>query len=129
MKRTRLWLLLGGLLLLIVVLSLVLQAINSLIWQLSYWLPGWLVGPVLLLLLAALAMVLFPLLAPMLRKDKARSTTKGTPAAPGNRQEAARRNLEAIEAQLAQLSDAVARDALEEQRQQVAASLDRSALR
>ena len=128
MKRTRLWLLLGGLLLLIVVLSLVLQAINSLIWQLSYWLPGWLVGPVLLLLLAALAMVLFPLLAPMLRKDQARSTNKGTPAAPGNRQEAARRNLEAIEAQLAQLSDAVARDALEEQRQQVAASLDRGDL-
>ena len=53
MKRTRLWLILGGLLVVVVVLSIVMQAINSLIWQLSYWLPGWLVGPILLLLVGA----------------------------------------------------------------------------
>ncbi|RCL53504.1 MAG: DUF697 domain-containing protein [Synechococcus sp. MED-G71] len=128
MSRTRLWLLLGGVLLLIIVLSLVLQAVNSLIWQLSYWLPGWLVGPALLLLLALLAMVIYPLLGPMLRSMRREQAAAAAPQAPRNRQEAARRNLESIEQQLNQLSDAVAREALQQRRQQVEASLERGDL-
>ena len=128
MSRTRLWLLLGGVLLLIVVLSLVLQAINSLIWQLSYWLPGWLVGPALLMVLAVMAMVIYPLLGPMLRSLRRGEQTTPTPQAPSSRQEAAKRNLESIEQQLSQLSDTVARASLEQRRQDVEASLERGDL-
>ena len=128
MSRTRLWLLLGGILLLIVVLSLVLQAINSLIWQLSYWLPGWLVGPALLMVLAVMAMVIYPLLGPMLRSLRRGEQTTPTPQAPSSRQEAAKRNLESIEQQLSQLSDTVARASLEQRRQDVEASLERGDL-
>ena len=39
----RLWLWIGGGLLVLVVFTAVLQAINNLIWQLSYLLPAWLV--------------------------------------------------------------------------------------
>ena len=46
----RLWLWLGGGLLVLVVITAVLQAVNNLIWQLSYLLPAWLVGPFTLLL-------------------------------------------------------------------------------
>ena len=128
MSRTRLWLLLGGILLLIVLLSLVLQAINSLIWQLSYWLPGWLVGPALLMVLAVMAMVIYPLLGPMLRSLRRGEQTTPTPQAPSSRQEAAKRNLESIEQQLSQLSDTVARASLEQRRQDVEASLERGDL-
>ena len=128
MSRTRLWLLLGGVLLLIVVLSLVLQAINSLIWQLSYWLPGWLVGPALLMVLAVMAMLIYPLLGPMLRSLRRGEQTTPTPQAPSSRQEAAKRNLESIEQQLSQLSDTVARASLEQRRQDVEASLERGDL-
>ena len=115
-------------LLLIVVLSLVLQAINSLIWQLSYWLPGWLVGPALLMVLAVMAMVIYPLLGPMLRSLRRGEQTTPTPQAPSSRQEAAKRNLESIEQQLSQLSDTVARASLEQRRQDVEASLERGDL-
>ncbi|OUT69910.1 MAG: GTP-binding protein [Synechococcus sp. TMED19] len=128
MSRTRLWLLLGGVLLLIVVLSLVLQAVNSLIWQLSYWLPGWLVGPALLMVLAVLAMLIYPLLGPMLRSLRRGEQTTPSPEAPSSRQEAAKRNLESIEQQLSQLSDTVARTSLEQRRQEVEASLERGDL-
>ena len=128
MSRTRLWLLLGGVLLLIVVLSLVLQAVNSLIWQLSYWLPGWLVGPALLMVLAVLAMLIYPLLGPMLRSLRRGEQTTPSPEAPSSRQEAAKRNLESIEQQLSQLGDTVAKTSLEQRRQEVEASLERGDL-
>ena len=76
MKRTRLWLILGGLLVVVVVLSIVMQAINSLIWQLSYWLPGWLVGPILLLLVGALVLAL--LVEPLIR-GKRGQPSQGNP--------------------------------------------------
>ena len=128
MKRTRLWLILGGLLVVVVVLSIVMQAINSLIWQLSYWLPGWLVGPILLLLVGALVLALLPLVEPLIR-GKRGQVKAGQPAPPSNRQEAARRNLDSIDQQLAQLSDDVARQALQQQRQQVQESLERGDFR
>ena len=128
MKRTRLWLILGGLLVVVVVLSIVMQAINSLIWQLSYWLPGWLVGPILLLLVGALVLALLPLVEPLIR-GKRGQTKPGQPTPPSNRQEAARRNLDSIDQQLAQLSDDVARRALQQQRQQVQESLERGDFR
>ena len=124
MKRTRLWLILGGLLVVVVVLSIVMQAINSLIWQLSYWLPGWLVGPILLLLVGALVLALLPLVEPWIRGKRGQAKA-GQPAPPSSRQEAARRNLDSIDQQLAQLSDDVARQALQQQRQQVQESLER----
>ena len=113
MKRTRLWLILGGLLVVVVVLSVVMQAINSLIWQLSYWLPGWLVGPILLLLVGALVLALLPLVEPLIRSKRAKNQP-GQPLPPSNRQEAARRNLDSIDQHLAQLSDQVAREALQQ---------------
>ena len=128
MKRTRLWLILGGLLVVVVVLSIVMQAINSLIWQLSYWLPGWLVGPILLLLVGALVLALLPLVEPWIRGKRGQAKT-GQPAPPSSRQEAARRNLDSIDQQLAQLSDDVARQALQQQRQQVQESLERGDFR
>ena len=77
MKRTRLWLILGGLLVVVVVLSIVMQAINSLIWQLSYWLPGWLVGPILLLLVGALVLALLPLVEPWIRGKRGQAKADG----------------------------------------------------
>ena len=116
MKRTRLWLILGGLLVVVVVLSIVMQAINSLIWQLSYWLPGWLVGPILLLLVGALVLALLPLVEPLIR-GKRGQTKPGQPAPPSNRQEAARRNLDSIDQQLALLLQGLARHVIAELRQ------------
>ena len=49
---------LGGLLVVVVVLSIVMQAINSLIWQLSYWSAAG--RPILLLPVGALVLALLP---------------------------------------------------------------------
>jgi GTPase SAR1 family protein len=128
MKIPRLWLLIAGLLLGIIVFSMVLQAISSVLWQLSYWLPSWLVAPTLLLLVGALGLALYPLLLPWLKGRGQGRGTKLSPQAPGNRQEAARQNLAAIDQQLSGIRDAVARQALEEQRRQVEESLQRGDL-
>jgi small GTP-binding protein len=128
MKRPRLWLVIGVLLLLIVLLSVVLQAVNSLLWQLSYWLPSWLVGPTLLLVLAALVLAVLPILRPWLRGRSRRQAVDPTLSPPQSRQEAARRNLEGIDQQLQNLRDQVAREALQQQRREVEASLERGDL-
>ena len=127
MKSPRPWLLVVGLLLAIVILSVVLQAVNSLLWQLSYWLPGWLVGPTLLLLLAAVVLTCYPLLQPWFSAKGSRKQAQ-RPKAAGTRSAAAKQNLEAIDQQLAQLRDAVAREALLERRRQVEASLQKGDL-
>ena len=128
MKIPRLWLLIAGLLLGIIVFSMVLQAISSVLWQLSYWLPSWLVAPTLLLLVGALGLALYPLLLPWLKGRGQGPGPKLSPQAPGNRQEAARQNLAATYQQLSGIRDAVARQALEEQRRQVEESLQRGDL-
>lgn len=128
----RLWLVgaagLGALLL----LSLLLQLFNQLVWQLSAVLPYGLVGPVLLLLLALVGAGLAQLLWPWIRgwrRDRLTSL-KNKASAPRlhNRRDAAARNLEAIDRTLEQVRDAVAREGLRQQRQRMAEQLERGDL-
>ncbi|MFM9041857.1 MAG: DUF697 domain-containing protein [Vulcanococcus sp.] len=130
----RLWLWLGAALLLLVVITAVLQAINNLLWQLSYLLPSWLVGPVTLLWFGGAALLLarvtWPWLMAWRRGDwtgkRPSSATDSEP--PGNRQEAAQKNLEAIDALLERIRDDVQREALRQERQRVAEELERGDL-
>ena len=138
--RRRLWLALAALLGLMVVLGVILQAINQLIWQLSAVLPYGLVGPVLSLLLLAGAAVLlqiaWPMLAPVLRargllpwsQDPVRKAQGQTKPVGSSRREAARQNLEAIDQTLERVRDAVERDLLEQERQRMAQELERGDL-
>ncbi len=128
-----LWLLLA--LALLVVVGMVLQSVNQLLWQLSYWLPGWLVGPIALLLLAALLLGLTRLLWPWLQevgpsRNRRRSGAQASapPLPPGNRQEAVQSQLAAIDATLERVRDAVAREALRQERERVQAELERGDL-
>ena len=126
----RLWLWLGIGLLLVVAITAVLQAVNALIWQLSYLLPSWLVGPTLLLLFGGGALLLAQLLWPWWQASRRGTGSKGpaTVAAPGNRQEAAQQNLAAIDQLLDRIRDDVQREALRQERQRVAAELERGDL-
>jgi len=128
----RLWLWLGGALLVLVVVTATLQAINNLIWQLSYLLPAWLVGPVMLLLFGGAALLLARLVWPWLesRRRSAQQPAPGTSTreAPSNRQEAAQQQLEAVDQLLERIRDAVQREALQQERQRVAAELERGDL-
>lgn len=131
----RLWIWLGVALAALVAITAALQALNSLLWQLSYLLPGWLVGPVALLLFGGGALLLARLAWPWL-VDLRRQGWKGSasaggrplPQAPGNRQEAARQNLEAIDQLLSRIRDDVGRQALQQERERVAAELQRGDL-
>ena len=127
-QRPTLWLAAG--LLLLVLGTAALQAVNNLLWQLSYALPAWLVGPVTLLLFAGGALVLGRLSWPWLRDWNRRRRPGGnTPApAPGNRQEAAQQQLQAMEGLLGRIRDDVRREALEQERRRVAAELERGDL-
>lgn len=127
----RLWLWLGGALLGLVVVSAVLQAINNLIWQLSYLLPAWLVGPFMLLLFGGAALLIARLVWPWLesrRKGNANRTATSPAPPPSNRQEAAQQQLQAVDQLLERIRDAVQREALEQERQRVAAELERGDL-
>ena len=130
----RLWLWLGGGLLVLVVITAALQAVNNLIWQLSYLLPAWLVGPVTLLLFGGAALVLARMAWPWLegwRRNgwKAPGTQQAPAAAPpSNRQEAAQQQLQAVDQLLERIRDAVQREALQQERQRVAAELERGDL-
>ena len=127
----RLWLWLGGALLGLVVVSAVLQAINNLIWQLSYLLPAWLVGPFMLLLFGGAALLIARLVWPWLesrRKGGASRTLSQEALPPSNRQEAAQQQLQAVDQLLERIRDAVQREALEQERQRVAAELERGDL-
>ncbi|MFM2080294.1 MAG: hypothetical protein RLZZ219_976 [Cyanobacteriota bacterium] len=116
----------------VVALTAVLQAVNSLIWQLSYLLPAWLVGPVTLLLFGGGALLLarlaWPWLSDMRRRGGRAAGDALPPAAPGNRLEAAQQNLEAVDALLERIRDDVQRQALEQERRRVAEELERGDL-
>ena len=126
----RLWLWLGIGLLLVVAITAVLQAVNALIWQLSYLLPSWLVGPTLLLLFGGGALLLAQVMWPWLQASRRNGSAKGpsTNVPPGNRQEAAQQNLAAIDQLLERIRDDVQREALRQERQRVAAELERGDL-
>ena len=126
----RLWLWLGIGLLLVVAITTVLQAVNALIWQLSYLLPSWLVGPTLLLLFGGGALLLVQLLWPWWQASRRGAGPKAAAGvmAPGNRQEAAQQNLAAIDQLLERIRDDVQREALRQERQRVAAELERGDL-
>jgi uncharacterized protein len=134
----RLWLWLGGGLLVLVVMTAVLQAINNLIWQLSYLLPAWLVGPFTLLLFGGGALLAARFAWPWLdtlRKHGWRLPARhgdrsaaALPPPPGNRQEAAQQQLQAVDQLLERIRDAVQKEALQQERQRVAAELERGDL-
>ena len=129
----RLWLWIGGGLLVLVVFTAVLQAINNLIWQLSYLLPAWLVGPFTLLLFGGGALLIARVAWPWLegwRRKRSGSTSAGATSAapPSNRQEAAQQQLQAVDQVLERIRDAVQREALQQERERVAAELERGDL-
>ena len=129
--RQRLWLALALVLAALVVVGVLLQAINNLIWQLSAVLPYGLVAPVLWLLLLAAIMVLGQLLWPWLRMLRGQQVDNGKGAplpAPSSRRDAARQNLEAIDQTLERVRDAVERTLLEQERQRMAHELERGDL-
>ncbi len=135
--RTRLWIAVAASLLALLVVGLVLQAFNQLIWQLSAVLPYGLVGPVALLLVLAVAALLaqlaWPWLQPFLpghgRRRAGQPGGKGQAAAvPSSRREAAARNLEAIDQTLERVREGIAREALAEERRHMASELERGDL-
>ena len=129
--RQRLWLALALVLGALVVVGVLLQAINNLIWQLSAVLPYGLVAPVLWLLLLAAVVGLGQLLWPWLRtlRGQQGDNARGTPPpAPSSRRDAARQNLEAIDQTLERVRDAVERTLLEQERQRMAHELERGDL-
>ncbi len=128
----RLWLWLGGGLLVLVVITAVLQAINNLVWQLSYLLPAWLVGPFMLLLFGGgallMARVAWPWLEGWRRGRRGDSNAGASAPPPSNRQEAAQQQLQAVDQLLERIRDAVQREALQQERARVAAELERGDL-
>ncbi len=131
--RTRLWLIAGLALVALLAVGLVLQGINSLYMQLSWVLPYWIVQPVFLLIFAAGALLLLQLAWPWLQAAwQARGRQAGagatTRAAPTSRREAAAQNLAGIDQTLERVRDAVERQALQQERQRMAAELERGDL-
>ncbi|MFZ9270033.1 MAG: YcjF family protein [Prochlorococcaceae cyanobacterium] len=137
--RNRLWLLLAGLLAALVVVGMVLQAINQLMWQLSAVLPYGLVGPVMALLALVIVLVVLQVLWPWLRPwlvarglwpgtARGGSAARTSASAPANRRDAARQNLEAIDQTLERVRDAMSRQVLEAERARMAQELERGDL-
>jgi uncharacterized protein len=131
--RKRLWLLLALGLAALLLVGVVLQAINQLVWQLSAVLPYGFVGPVVGLLLLAAALVLlqlgWPWLQTLLQRRRAGSgSSSAPPAAPSSRRDAAQQNLAAIDLTLERVRDAVERDLLEQERRRMAEELERGDL-
>ncbi len=132
MRRLRLWLWIGGGLLGLLLIGMVLQGFNQLLWQLSYWLPGWLVAPLLLLFAAAALLATARLAWPWLLSSKRAPRTGGSsrlevePAT--SRREAAERNLAAIDRTLERVRDEVEREALRQERQRMQGELERGDL-
>ena len=129
--RTRLWLIAGLVLLALIAVGVVLQAINTLYLQLSWYLPYWIVQPVFFLVFAGLVLLLVQLAWPWLRAalgGKAGPGTASQLTPPGNRREAAAQNLAAIDQTLDRVRDAVEREALRQERQRMAAELERGDL-
>lgn len=125
-----------GALLALVVLALVVQAINSLIWNLQLLLPSWLVGPFLLLVVGGGTRLLARWLWP---RGGRRPWSFGSPgqsspelpspgSLPRSRREAAGRQLEGIDRVLERVRDASEADALRQEAQRVARNLERGDL-
>ena len=133
-QRTRLWLALALALLALLVVGLVLQAFNQLIWQLSSVLPYGLVGPVALLLVLAVTLLLGQLAWPWLRDlgnggwKRGRDGQKSPEPPPSSRRDAAARQLAGIDQTLERVRDSVAREALRQQQQRMAEELERGDL-
>ncbi len=129
---SRLWLISLAALAALLLLGLLLQLLNQLVWQLSAVLPYGLVAPVLLLLFSLLTAGLAQLLWPWIQSwwNRRQQQRRGPAAQPQihTRREAAARNLEAIDRTLDQVRDAVAREGLRQQRQQMAQQLERGDL-
>ena len=127
MPRLRLWLWIVIALAVLLLVGVVLQGLNQLLWQLSYWLPGWLVGPLLLLVVVAVLLALVQLGWPWIQALRQPGQRRGgeTPAPARNRREAAARNLEAIDQTLEQVRDEVERQALRQERERMQAELER----
>ena len=132
MRRLRPWLWFGAALLAVVALSLLLQAVNTLLWQLNVLLPAWLVGPVLLLIIGAGGLLALRLAWPWLlawRGPRRRNVSSQALREPlASRQEAAERNLQAIDQVLERVRDDVAKEVLRQEREQVEADLARGDL-
>jgi GTPase SAR1 family protein len=137
MLPPRLWVWIGLALLGLVLVGVVLQAVNQLLWQLSYWLPGWLVAPLLLLVLAGVLLAGAQLGLPWLRALGRRgSDSRGARgdavtdlSPPTSRRQAAERNLAAIDRTLERVRNAVEREALQQERARMQAELERGDLR
>ena len=137
-QRTRLWLALALALLALLVVGMVLQAFNQLIWQLSSVLPYTLVGPVALVLVLAMALLLGQLAWPWLRDLSRGGWRRGAAGGresrpspeppPSSRRDAAARQLAGIDQTLERVRDGVAREALRQQQQRMAADLERGDL-
>ena len=128
----RLWWLLGLALVVLVVLGLVVQVLNNLLWQLNYLLPSWLVGPVLLLVVGGGALLLgrlaWPWITDLGRNRRGQGPSPAEDLPPSSRQEAARRNLAAIDQVLDRVRDEVQRQALRQERERIEAELQRGDL-
>jgi hypothetical protein len=139
-QRTRIWLVLALALLALLLVGMVLQAFNQLIWQLSSVLPYGMVGPVALLLVLAAALLLGQLAWPWLRDLGAGcwrwggggrgQGEPGRPSAPppSSRRDAAARQLAGIDQTLERVRESVAREALRQEQQRMAAELERGDL-
>jgi small GTP-binding protein len=132
MRRFRPWLWLGAALVVVVAVSLLLGAVNNLLWQLSTILPYWLVGPVTLLLFGGGALLALRLAWPWLLSWR-QARPGGMPIPKSlvpldSRQEAAERNLRAIDQVLERVRDDVERQALQQERERVEAELARGDL-
>lgn len=128
----RIWWLLALALVVLVVVGIVVQVLNNLLWQLSYLLPSWLVGPVLLLVVGGGALLLgrlaWPWITDLGRTPKGQTDPKVLEPPPSSRQEAARRNLAAIDQVLDRVRDDVQREALRQERERIEADLQRGDL-
>ena len=132
MGPLRPWLWLGGALVALVAALLLLGAVNTLVLQLGTLLPPWMLGPVTLLIFGGGALVLLRLAWPWLQGWRplrpGPPLPRGEPAPLASRQEAAARNLEAIDQVLERVRDDVERQALQQERQRVEAELARGDL-
>ncbi|MFN9661613.1 MAG: YcjF family protein [Cyanobacteriota bacterium] len=127
MPRLRLWLWIASALVVLLLVGVVLQGLNQLLWQLSYWLPEWLVGPLLLVVVAAVGLAVVQLGWPWfqsMRRSRARRKTPALEPA-SSRREAAGRHLEAIDQTLERVRDAVERQALRQERERMREELER----
>jgi len=127
MPRLRLWFWIAIALVVLLLVGVVLQGLNQLLWQLSYWLPEWLVGPLLLVVVGAVGLAVAQLGWPWIQSLlRSRSRREGAPVEPASsRREAAARHLEAIDQTLEQVRDAVERQALRQERERMRNELER----